>query len=454
MVGADSLCAAGFYPTTVSYLSLFYTRYEFARRLSLFYGQAAVAGALGGLVSYAVFSRFPPTGDDAQKADLTGWKGWQVLFLLEGGTTMVIAASGFLWLPHNARTAWFLSPDERIWAEERIRRDRNAADVHATPRNKRREARPDNLAPDDEEQLAPTASEEMHGLLHTDGDASKDPSTPAVSSRPNLTDDRGLSRADILSAALDWKLWYLLGCNILSAIPVTAFSVFLPLVLHPMTTSPALANLLAAPPFLIGAAVLYGFAYWSDRSRQRLVPILWGLALLLCGLTGVVLVPRHAPAARYAALCLLLSGTFVASPLTVAWFAGNVPEPGKRSVVLGINGWGNIAGVVSSLLFAPRFRPAYTVPFFVTLACVLGAFAGYAVFRAVIIRENALRRRVLGGWSTDDVEAERRFGRGPLRREDWLARVGARGLSRRLARWTNAEEGRRGDERITFEYGL
>ena len=46
---------AGFYPVTVSYLSLFYTRFEFGRRLSLFYGQAAVGGALGGVVSYLVF---------------------------------------------------------------------------------------------------------------------------------------------------------------------------------------------------------------------------------------------------------------------------------------------------------------------------------------------------------------------------------------------------------------
>ncbi len=39
---------AGFYPTTVSYLSLFYTRYEFGVRLGFFYGQTAVAGVLGG----------------------------------------------------------------------------------------------------------------------------------------------------------------------------------------------------------------------------------------------------------------------------------------------------------------------------------------------------------------------------------------------------------------------
>ena len=51
--------AAGFYPATVFYLSLFYTRYEFAQRLGMFYGQSAVAGAFGGLVSYFVFKLFP-----------------------------------------------------------------------------------------------------------------------------------------------------------------------------------------------------------------------------------------------------------------------------------------------------------------------------------------------------------------------------------------------------------
>src|SRR6202012_3691530 len=78
---------AGVYPTTVSYLSLFYTRYEFARRLGIFYGQYAIAGALGGLLAFVVFSRFP--GDGA--VEIGGWKSWQVLFVLEGGATMLIA---------------------------------------------------------------------------------------------------------------------------------------------------------------------------------------------------------------------------------------------------------------------------------------------------------------------------------------------------------------------------
>lgn len=291
-----------------------------------------MAGALGGLLSYAIFSRFPRLPDGSQTSD--GWRSWEILFLVEGGSTVILAIVGFFWLPHNAKTAWFLAPDERVWAEQRIAQDLVAA---AAPMYNSSHQQP---APGDEENdpHGPTSDETL-GLLSTEPTAV--PSVePAVAGGRAATDDRGLSKADILEAAFDWKLWWLLVCNILSSIPVTAFSVFLPIVLQPLATSPANANLLTAPPFLFGAVVLYAFTHWSDKSRQRLVPILVGLGLLLLGLTGVVAVPDDWAGVRYASLCVLLGGTFVASPLTIAWFTGNTPETGKRSVILGINGWG------------------------------------------------------------------------------------------------------------------
>ena len=116
-----TLYIAGFYPVTVTYLSLFYTRFEFGRRLSFFYGQAAVGGALGGVLSYFVFSRF---GADRQDAN-TGYKPWQVLFLLEGCLTVLVAVIGYFWLPHGADKAWFLAPEERKYACSRIIQDRD-----------------------------------------------------------------------------------------------------------------------------------------------------------------------------------------------------------------------------------------------------------------------------------------------------------------------------------------
>ncbi|KAE9988416.1 hypothetical protein EG328_011176 [Venturia inaequalis] len=434
---------AGFYPVTVSYLSLFYTRYEFAKRLGLFYGQYAVAGALGGLLAYGVFSKFPH--DSSTDAEHQHWRSWQVLFLVEGATTIVLAMVGFLWLPHNASTAWFLRPDERLWAEERIRLDREGpATSYITKTG-------ETTVPKMEDNDHHPQSEESHGLL---GSASR-PAAKSESTRP-ATDDRGLTRADVLSALFDWKLWYLLVCNILSTMPVTAFSVFMPLVLRQLTDSPAHANLLTAPPFLVGAVVLYSFTYWSDKKKERLVPILWGLGLLSFGLTAVVILPQSWVIVRYCALCILMGGTFVASPLTVAWLTGNMPETGKRSVVLGVNGWGNLAGVFSSLLFQPKFAPSYRTPFFVTLSLVLVSFAGYALFRTLIMRMNNTRQMVVSNWSDEDVEAERRYGTGPISGHRYGA---AWSLCRkfggeRVLGWFRRDEGRLGDERLTFVYGL
>jgi hypothetical protein len=407
----------------------------------MFYGQYAIAGALGGILSYAVFSRFPHDQSGAESA----WKSWQILFLLEGGVTVVLAVVGFFWLPHNAKTAWFLSPDEREWAEKRIILD------HEKPSLSVHQSWEDAEVGDD----APnTQSEETEGLLnqHSDG--------PSELHRgKSVTDARGLSTEDILEAVMDWKLWYLLGCNILSSIPVTAFSVFLPLVLKPLTSSPAQANLLTAPPFLFGAMVLYVFSHWSDKKKNRMIPILWSLVLLVIGLTGVVALPNSWAGIRYIFLCVLLSGTFVASPLTIAWFTNNLPETGKRSIVLGINGWGNLAGVVSSLLFHPSYAPTYVFPFVVTLILVLISFAGFAIFCKAMLSVNTKRRAILETWSEAEIEAERKFGRGPVStvKNNFVVNLLVSLLSEQHGRRIRdilRSTDRRGDEKLTFQYTL
>ncbi|KAF2433126.1 MFS general substrate transporter [Tothia fuscella] len=439
---------AGFYPVTVSYLSLFYTRYEFARRLGIFYGQYAIAGALGGLLAYGVFSKFPHQNQGAsQPAD--GWRAWQILFLLEGGCTIVLAMAGFFWLPHNAKTAWFLSPSERAWAEERIKRDMDGPTIQ--PSSKSDEA----IDRHEENDRPHSTSEENQGLL---GSSSSRAATLDVTK--TVTDDRGLTHADIASAILDWKLWYLLTVNILSSMPVTAFSVFLPLVLRKLTNSPEQANLLTAPPFLVGAVVLYTFTTWSDKRKERIVPILWGLGLLLVGLTGVVALPANWLLTRYTFLCILMGGTFVPSPLTVAWFTGNTPETGKRSVMLGINGWGNLAGVFSAMLFQPSFAPTYRTPFFVTFALVMIAFAGFALFRMLLIHHNRRRQNIVAGWTQEDVETESQHGTGPAPTPKYtsffrlIRMIGGESATRWAALWLRTEGGRKGDEKLTFQYGL
>lgn len=251
------ILAAGFYPVTVSYLSLFYTRFEFGRRLSLFYGQAAVGGALGGLLSYAVFSRFGDDvaegGKEVHSASNTGWKSWQILFFLEGVLTIIVAVIGYFWLPHSAGTAWFLTPDEREYATQRVVRDRSSQSETT-----------DSIGDGMEE--GTQTDEESRGLLN--------PSKRTTTVTSSVTDDRGLVPHDVVSALFSPRIWHILACNILSAVPVYAFQVFLPLVLAPLTETPnpALINLLTTPPYICGAVTLYFFASYSDRHRKRIMP--------------------------------------------------------------------------------------------------------------------------------------------------------------------------------------
>jgi uncharacterized protein (DUF58 family) len=183
---------------------------------------------------------------------------------------------------------------------------------------------------------------------------------------------------------------------------------------------------------------------------------------MVIGLVTVVLLPTSWAIPRYIALNILLSGTYIASPLTVAWISGNTPSPGKRALLLGVNGWGNLAGVISAILFRPKYAAAgYIVPFWWTLVSVALAAIGYMLFLRRLKVENETRQSILRKWSEDDIEAERLHGRGPVpQQQRWLKRVVSMTRSHRkfawLADWLEkaVRPGREGDDRITFVYGL
>ena len=221
-----------------------------------------------------------------------------------------------------------------------------------------------------------------------------------------------------------------------------------------LNLSPSASNLLSAPPFAFGALMLFIFTSWSDRSKQRLIPIFWGLALLLFGLTTTVLLPMRNYVWRYIALCILLSGSFIASPLTVAWLANNTPELGKRAILLGINGWGNLAGVFLLVLFTPTDkRNGYIHSFIVTLLCALASFAGYVLFWILLRRENKWREKITSSWSEEEMDRERIFGDMPIPMSVLGRLQHTLGLDSVLRR-LGLDEGRKGDEKITFTYGL
>ncbi|KAF7548275.1 hypothetical protein G7Z17_g7170 [Cylindrodendrum hubeiense] len=335
---------AGFYPTSIAYLSSFYTRFDLAIRLAVFYGQYAIAGAFSGSIAYGVFH--------IHGGPL---KNWQYLFIIEGALTCFFAIVAWIWLPSGPGTAWFLSPDERLLAVERMKQDSAAFVKH---------------------------------------DYGED----------GMEMDR-LHKRDFIETAKDWKLWSVLVLNICASVPSGAFPVFLPLVLQGLGYESILANLMTVPPFVCGAIGLYIFAFSSDRRRDRGYHIMGGLLVGIIGLVLTVTVPSST--GKYIALCILLSGIYVSAPLTMAWLSGNTPEPGKRSLVLGVNGFGNLGGIIGAQLYRPSFAPDYHVPFYATTGFLVVAFVGYLSYRFMLAAANKRKQALLAMMTEVDVENER-----------------------------------------------
>jgi len=337
---------AGFYPTSVFYLSTFYTRFDLALRIGLFYGQYAIAGAFSGAIAFGIFHI-----KDALKT-------WQWLFIIEGLLTCVTAIVAFFWLPKSPDTAWFLSGEQRALAGSRIRID--AA---------------------------------RYVLVTYGADAEE---KAAVS----------LTRRDVIETAKDWKLWSVLFFNICASIPGQALSVFLPLVVSGLGYTSIDANFMSVPPYICGAVGLYLFALSSDHRKERGYHVLAGLAVCLVGLIITVAVNTNLHV-RYFALCLLLSGTYVSAPLTAAWLSGNTPEPGMRSLVIGVNGFGNLSGVIGSQLFRANYAPRYLIPFYTTLGFIVVSVLGYIGYRFALAAVNRSKMKKIAGWTEAELEAER-----------------------------------------------
>lgn len=102
---------AGLFPGVAFYLSMWYTRYEYQWRFSLFFSAVAIAGAFSGLLAYGI-SFMDGVG---------GQEGWRWIFILEGIATVLVAVLAFFTVYDFPETASFLSDDEKAFVVWRLK---------------------------------------------------------------------------------------------------------------------------------------------------------------------------------------------------------------------------------------------------------------------------------------------------------------------------------------------
>jgi MFS family permease len=102
----------GLFPGMAVYLTFFYTKRELALRIGYLFVSAALAGACGGLLAFAI----------GHMDGVAGQRGWRWILIIEGLPTTVLGIATWWLLPDNPATAYFFNDKEKELAAARLTR--------------------------------------------------------------------------------------------------------------------------------------------------------------------------------------------------------------------------------------------------------------------------------------------------------------------------------------------
>ncbi|KAK6585760.1 hypothetical protein PZA11_002487 [Diplocarpon coronariae] len=262
------ICEAGFFAGVVFYLTLFYKRNELGFRLAIFFGSALLAAAFSGLVAFGVFQIN------------TDIHGWQWLFLIEGGLTVIVGVVAIFWLPESPETAWFFTESEKAAARARSLKD----------------------------------------------------SSKKVNVEFNMEAAFHMFK--------DWKfpVWAIICFTYPVAFATT--SNFLPQIVQRLGFSVVKTNLWTVAPNAVGFVVLLCIAKSSDYFRERTYHIVLSLVLSLVGMLILATIDvLENKDVAYFACFLMASGAYVPTCLVHSWHNNNNMDENSRAANTGF--WEN-----------------------------------------------------------------------------------------------------------------
>lgn len=306
------MAESAFFPLVIYYQTTFYRRGELARRLAIFYAASSIASAFGGLLSYGVFQIH--SGSIAN---------WRYLFVIEGSATMLFAVFAFWYLPYDAQSAKFLTPEEKQLAFYRMQVD----------------------------------------------------SSSVVGEKFNFRSAMRIFKHP--------TSWIILAIEICLGVPLQSVSLFLPVIVKRLGYSTVKTNLYTVAPNISGAVMLLVLAFASDYTRLRFPFVALGFAFTCIGFIIYATVDIHTQLnVAYFACFMLTWGTSAPSVILDVWYNNNIADENKRMMLTSIGvPVANLMGVVSSNIFraqdAPKYMPALvTTAIFGGVGCILTCILG------------------------------------------------------------------------------
>ncbi|KAL1623750.1 hypothetical protein SLS54_004211 [Diplodia seriata] len=326
---------AGFSPAIPLYLTFFYNKREMGLRYGLFLSAAPLANSFATALAYGIVQA------------RTALEGWQLLFVIEGLPTIVVALFTYFYLPNSPSECRFLTA-----RQNRI--------VHARSAKARGDAGAGKGALDRRLALA----------------ALRDPKCYA---------------AAILFFCCD------IGFGSLPA--------YLPTMVRDMGFTAVNAQGLSAPPYLVAFAVCIGACFASDRAQNR------GAFLAACFCVGgagfVVLAAVEAVALRYFAVFLVCAGVFAGIALNCVWLTDNQGGSTKRGVGLALAGMvGHAGSVLGGFIFPAEEGPRYFRGMWICAGCMFLGACTAMVLSLSLWLVNRRRDRLHGKSTPDDAPAE------------------------------------------------
>lgn len=158
-------------------------------------------------------------------------------------------------------------------------------------------------------------------------------------------------------------------------IPLYSFTYFAPTIIRTLQLSTVQTQLHTVPPFACAIVLSIGLSYLSDKVQMRYPFLIFTSLLIIAGI-GMLQGIHTGFSARYAALFLVIMGTFSAGPLIVCWCTMNMRGHLDRAVgTAWVIGFGNIGGLIAVFTLPARDAPFYHNGYAI---CQAGACLGLA----------------------------------------------------------------------------